>query len=1335
MTSDNDDVIQRLRNLSPEQRQLIERTLASRNAATQRPIPRRSAGGPSPLSFGQRRMWFLNRLQPDLTNYNKPVAIRLTGPLDRVALQRSFDEVVRRHETLRTTYEVTPDGPEQRIHPTWSFPLTTHDLTHLPDAERAAECRRLIETEARTPFDLSRQISLRAMLIGRGSDDHVLVTTLHHIAMDAWSRNLLWKELSLIYEAYSQGQPSPLPELAIQYADFAAWQLERMAGPQMTRQLGYWTNRLAHLPPVIDLPADRPRPPIPTGRGGRLRFELPERLKPSLLQLARGERATLFMVTLAAFQTLLHRYTGLDDIAVGTPTSGRPRVETEALIGYLVNTVVMRCDLSNDPTFRQLLGQVRQVASEAIEHQGFPYDRLIEVLAPERRLSHQPIVQVMFSLKNTPTHKLDLAGTRSEAVLVEHASAKFDLWFELVEMPHGLRGKIEFNADLFDLTTIERMLGHYRTLLDAVIAEPDRPISQVPLMSDDERQQLARWSGAPAPPAGCKALHELFERQVLRTPDAIAIDGAGKQQTYGDVNARANRLAHELQTLGVGPDVLVAIALDRSPELIIGLLGILKAGGAYLPLDLSYPRDRLQFMLQDSAAPVLITQQRLLSQLPTEGMRVICLDEDPTIPPGLSSANPGVDVSSQHLAYVLYTSGSTGRPKGVMIEHRSAVTFIEWACRTFSPDDMAGLLASTSVCFDLSVFEIFAPLCCGGTVILADNALALPSLSASGNVTLLNTVPSAIAELIHQDAIPDTIQTIALAGEFLPQHLVREIYAKTHARRVFDLYGPTEATVYATGALRTAGGVPTIGRPIAGNRVVILDTHRQLVPVGIPGELHIGGAGLARGYWNRPELTAEKFIADPFGPPGSRLYKTGDLARFLTDGTIEYLGRMDHQVKLRGFRIELGEIEAVLRQHADVREAVVIAREDRSGDKRLVAYVVGQPGIRIEESSLRDAATKALPGYMVPSAFVMLEQLPLTPNGKLDRRALPIPNARDTEVALVAPRDLLERQLIEIWEQVLKVQPIGIHDDFFKLGGHSLLAVRLFDRLAKATGHEIPLATLFECPTVAHLSAALRDRNWSPRWKSLTAIQTGGSKQNLFLIPPAGGSVLRFAQLAKELGSDQPVYGLEPLGHDGRDTPHESVDAMAAAYLSEIEQVQPAGPYVLAGICFGGCIALEMAQQLRRKGQSTSHLILLDSAAPAHGPTWTSVPLHAEAQTGMAEQWASAAYAEMLEEGVRLRMRHLRRLGIGGGPTLRRMIAAHLKAQLTYTGSSYDGRVLFLQSEENSALDNVRSLWSQLAPDLKVIVLPGTAHRDLLLGTESTPLLARIIGDHLNGSA
>jgi amino acid adenylation domain-containing protein len=1029
-------------------------------------IPRTARGEPSPLSFAQERLWFIEQMEPGSFTYNMPVCFRLSGQLDAIVLERSVGEIVRRHEALRTVFCMIEGESRQRICEWEPFRLAMSDLRGLPTAQREEEVRRLAYLDARQPFDLGKAPLIRAGLLKLAEEKHVLLVNMHHIASDAWSLGVLTRELGVIYEAFLHRRPSPLPALPIQYVDFAVWQRQWLQGDRMASQLAYWVKQLRGAPSTLELPTDHPRPAVQTPNGATESIVLTPLLAAALGELSRREGVTLFITLLAAFKALLHRYSGQEDIVVGMPIANRNQAEIEGLIGFFVNTLVLRTDLSGAPTFRDLLGRVREVALGAYAHQDLPFEKLVLELQPARSTSHAPLFQVMFNFWNAPQPPLELPGLQPSQLEYHDGGAKVDLSLAFEERAQGLTARCLYNTNLWDKSSVIRMLGGYRTLLEGIVANPEQRLSDLPLLTSGERHQvLVEWNQTQQDFPSDKCLHELFEEQVERRPEAIAIVFGDQRLTYRELDERANRLARHLQKFGVGPETRVGICVERSLEMVIGLLGILKAGGAYVPLDPSYPKERLCYMLEDARPLAVVTQRKLEDILPSHDAIVAYLDEELDTEAGITDRKREEPKSrANSLAYVLYTSGSTGRPKGVAIEHRSAVAFATWARRVFTDEEFSGVLFSTSICFDVSVFELFATLGSGGKVILAANALELPTLPAANEVRMLNTVPSAIAELLHRKGIPRSVITVNLAGEALSQSLVDKLYKGGSIQKVYDLYGPTETTTYSTHTLRQLGGKATIGRPISNTQIYILDRHLQPVPIGVPGELHIGGIGLARGYHNRPELTAEKFIAHPFSTdPGSRIYKTGDLARYLPDGAIEYLGRLDHQVKLRGFRIELGEIESVLSQQADVKSCIVVLREDKAGDKRLVAYYVGVAGL--ETAPLRERLRARLPEFMVPSAFVALEAFPLNPNGKVDRKALPAPQAPPA-ASFAAPESKLERSISAIWARELGLEKVGLHDNFFDIGGHSLLLIRIQTLLQQELTVPIAVADMFQYPTV-----------------------------------------------------------------------------------------------------------------------------------------------------------------------------------------------------------------------------------------------------------------------------
>ncbi|MFZ5918977.1 MAG: amino acid adenylation domain-containing protein [Chloroflexota bacterium] len=1064
-----------------EQIEVARRAAAGVQAPPIRPVPRTEE---MTLSFAQQRLWFLDQLEPNSPFYNIPEAMRFRGPLDADVLAQCLNEVVRRHEVLRTTFRTQDGRPAQVIAPEMHLSLPLTDLGHLPAEEREAEALRLAQEEAQRPFDLARGPLLRARLLRLEQQDHFVLLTMHHIAGDDWSTGVLVQEISILYQAFSQGQFSPLPPLFIQYADFAHWQREWLQGEVLERHLDYWTGQLRGLPPLLELPTDRPRPAVQSYRGDYRTFALSPELSRAIKELGRQEGATLFMTLLAAFQTLLYRYSGQEDISVGTPIANRNRAEVEGLIGFFVNTLVIRGDLSGGPSFRELLGRLREAALGAYAHQDLPFEMVVDALQPDRDMSHSPLFQVMFALQNAPASAQPLADVEISAVEAHSGTAKFDLTLFMAEQGAGLGGALEYNSDLFDGETIERLIGHYQTLLAGIVAAPEQSIDSLPLLTEAERQQLVvTWNQTEAPyPAGL-CVHELFAAQAARTPEAAAVVYEGQQMSYGELDRRSNQVAHYLQRLGVGPERLVGVCMERVPEMVAALLGVLKAGGAYVPLDPSYPAERLAFMLADAGVQVLLTQAHLKERMGESARHTVCLDAGWEMMAGEEDTAPVSDVRPDNLAYVIYTSGSTGRPKGAMVLHRGVVNYLTWCQQAYPVAVGGGSPVHSSISFDLTVTSLFSPLVVGRAVELLPEELGVELLSTalrkSEGYGLVKITPAHL-ELLSQQMRPEEAagrtRAFIIGGEqLLGEHIA---FWQAHAPEtvLVNEYGPTETVVgccvYQVGRGERVEGAVPIGRPIINSRLYILDGQMQPAPVGVPGELYIGGVGVGRGYLNRPELTAERFIADPFSPdPAARLYKTGDLCRYRRDGHIEFLGRMDHQVKVRGFRIELGEVEAALGGHEAVQEVVVLAREDEPGRKRLVAYVVWG-GAEVSVGELRGYLSERLPEYMVPAAFVTLEGLPLTPNGKVDRKALPAPDETrpELEAAYEAPRTAAEETLAGIWAAVLGVEQVGVHDSFFELGGDSILSIQVVAR-ANQAGLRLTPRQLFERPTVAGLAA------------------------------------------------------------------------------------------------------------------------------------------------------------------------------------------------------------------------------------------------------------------------
>jgi amino acid adenylation domain-containing protein len=1613
--------------LSPEQRARLALQLSKKKKTAAPRIPRLEQRDNLPLSFAQQRLWFLARLVPDSPFYNVPTVWQFNGDLDVAILGQSLSEIVRRHEVLRTTFPAEGGQPYQVIAPPAPVSIPVFDLQRLTQAEQGAEIQRIMAEDTQQAFDLARGPLLRATLLHLGPSEHVFLLNCHHIIFDGWSTGVFIRELTLLYNAFSAGEPSPLSELPIQYADFACWQRQLLQGRQLERHLDYWKKQLDGIPVLLDLPTDYPRPEIQGFRGTYEDLMLPGHLSEALRALGEQQRTTLFMVMLTAFGILLYRYTNQEDIVVGTGIASRNYREIEELIGFFVNVLPIRLDLSGNPSFRELLQQVRAISIDAYTHQDLPFEKLVEELQPERKLSHAPIFQVSFVHQNfpeLPSQDGGLAFSSLHPAAVSNRTAKFDLTLYLVDNEDNEQLVMEYNSDLFNAGTIRRMLDHFQVVLEHVSANPEARVAHLPVMTAEERKAvLVDWNETWAEYPAEKCLHHLYEAWVKRSPHSVALVCGDEELTYRELNRLSNKLAHHLQKLGVGPETLVGVYLERSIDTILALLGILKAGGAYVPFDPDYPPERVAFMLADSRTPILVTKKTTAALLPIQDAQLVCWDTDWPAIVRESGRNPTSRVTASNLAYIIYTSGSTGQPKGTMLSHRGVCNLVQAQRKAFAiqPDSCVFQMAALS--FDASVSEIFVTLLSGATLVLPTPETALPDkelvdLLRRQAVTVMTCTPSVWA-ILPEEALPQ-LKTVISAGEACPASVVARWAA---GRRFINAYGPTEASVCATLGEVSVEGKPAIGRPIDNVQIYLLDRRLQPVPLGVPGEIYIGGVGLARGYWQQPALTAERFVPNPFGSEaGARLYRTGDLARYLPDGRIDFLERVDHQVKIRGFRVELGEIETVLEQHPVVREAVVIPHVPEGGevaDKQLVAYVAlnkdvlqklereipeldihgeqisqwqylfddnygrdtssreptfniagwnsSYTGLPISEEEMRewvdqavtrilaqqprrvleigcgtglllfrvaphcgmywgtdfsataleyikrtmaeaemelpqvtlsqqmandftgipakafdtiilnsvvqyfpsvdylvsvleqaaeavqdggcifigdvrslplletfhasvqtykahpssplpqlwqlvqrrireeeelvidpaffaalkqhvprvshvemrlkrghihneltkfrydvslyvgdtewplvkpdwldwqkeqlavssvrrilsttepdllaiagvpnvrlqaDLQTRALltaskgsetvgelremvlyggdagldpevfwylsdespyvvditwsdgdyssydvvfrnqsaqsvkvikqaetgvpplpwhhyannplqritslklapflrlfledmlPGYMVPAFFVMLDSFPLSPSGKVDRQALPSPSSARRSVvdgSFVIPRDPIELQLTYIWEDVLEVHPIGVTDNFFELGGHSLLAVDLMDRIKVRFGKELPLSILFQYPTVEHLASILRREIGFVSESALVAVQPNGSKPPFFCVHPAGGNVICYTDLARRLGPDQPFFGLQDPGLARESGSLTSVEAMATHYIEALRAVQPGGPYLIGGWSFGALVALEMAQQLREKGEEIALLAVFDAVAP-----------------------------------------------------------------------------------------------------------------------------------------
>ncbi|HYH80464.1 MAG TPA: amino acid adenylation domain-containing protein, partial [Longimicrobium sp.] len=1208
--------------------------------------------GVYPLSFAQRRLWLLDRLDPGSAAYNLPAAYRIRGALDVPALERALGEIVRRHETLRTRIETRGDDePVQVVAPAGEF--------HLPLIERPGisddELRRIASEEAARPFSLSAGARrgggdadavevpggglrvpvaasslanshadadaagplFRAMLVRIADDDHALLWTLHHAVSDGWSSGVLLRELHALYDAYAAGRPSPLPPLPVQYGVHAARQRRRLSGAALEAEVRWWKEALAGAPALLELPTDRPRPAVQSHRGATLGFGVPDELMARVDALARREGATPFMVLLAAFQAVLSRWSGQEDVVVGTPIANRTSADVEPLIGFFANTLALRGDLRGEPTFRALLARVREAALGAFDHQEVPFEKLVEELQPERSLSHSPVFQVMFALQNVPREGPRLAGLDLAPIGREGEAAKFDLSLTLFQSGGQTYGAAEYATDLFDAATVERFVTHFATLLAAATDDADALVADLPLMPPEERAELeARARPAASFPVDAP-LHVHFARQVALTPHAVAVTFENASLTYAELDTRANHLAHHLASLGAAPGDRVGLCVERSLETVVGIVAILKAGAAYLPLDPAYPEERISHMLEDSGTRIVITTSGLESRGTGEDVRLVVLDRrDAAEIDARPPTAPAVDVRADAAAYVIYTSGSTGRPKGVEVTHANAARLFAATEAWFGFDAGDVWTLFHSYAFDFSVWEIWGALLYGGRLVVVPfdvsrNPDAFLALVEREGVTVLNQTPSAFRQLMHADEVaaaggaarPLSLRAVIFGGEALdPASLRGWVERRGDDRPVLvNMYGITETTVHVTyrvirRADVLAGSASPIGVPIPDLSVQVLDARGRLVPAGVVGEMYVGGAGVARGYLGRPGLTAQRFVPDPFGGPGARRYRSGDLARWIPGGGLEFFGRADQQVKVRGYRIELGEIESVLLEHPAVREAVVLARG--SGDEqRLVAWIVAAGG-DVSAAGLRAHLAARLPDHMVPAAFVPVDVLPLTPSGKVDHRALPEPDGRGSAEGYVAPWSPTEIELADVWREVLGVERVGAADDFFALGGHSLLAVKLATRIRQRFGRELPLAELFRSPTLRALASRIESGAEDGPASPLVAIHAGGTRPPLFCVHPAGGTVFRYTDLARRLGPDQPFHGLQARGVNDDAEPLATVDEMADLYLAAIRAAFPRGPYVLAGWSAGGTIAYEIARRLRDAGETVPLVALLDT----HGP-------------------------------------------------------------------------------------------------------------------------------------
>jgi len=1170
--------------------------LAAAQTRQSEPIPKADRGKPLALSYAQQRLFFLDHLTPDNPTYNMPSALRLKGPLDHEAFREALDRLVERHESLRTTFTMEEGEPRQVIQQIAQADLDEVDLTHLAEQEREQEARELAQDDALQPFNLEEGPLFRARLIRLHEDDHILLFNMHHIISDGWSVTVLIREFSMLYDAISQGADVQLGPLEVQYADFAQWQRGWLSGEELQRQTQYWKKEIGINPEPLELPLDHPRPAVQTTNGASSEIHIDAGIANRLKEISRENGATLYMTLLAAFQALLHKYSAQENVLVGSPIANRTRKETENIIGFFVNTLVLKARFDEDPAFKELIGQVRRNTLNAYAHQDLPFEQLVETLQPERDMSHSPVFQTMFVWQNTPgiSNATGFGDLTIEALEAESKTAKYDLSLIMMEDGEGLLAEFEYNSDLFEPATIRRMQRHFNALLSWICENRERPLSRFELAGNEDQKQIAAWNDTTVALPRVESVIGLFEQRVKQTPKATAIVFEKEKLSFDALNRKANVLAWSLKDQGVAAETLVGISLKRSPQMVIALLAVMKAGGVYVPIDPDYPAERKRYIIDDAGIKLLLGDDTIAQKDVPGNIKILNILDNNEVG---RKENPPAEQKAESLAYMIYTSGSTGRPKGTMVTHKGLVNLTQEQIKDFHLDEKSRCLQFASFSFDASVSEIFTTLVSGATLYLLPREAIL---SGSGLVKILKdekittiTLPPSLLTVLRDEQLPH-LTSLVSAGEALPADLARH-WSK--GRHMLNAYGPTENTVCASRFFigdRFDGKRVPVGRPIGNVQLYVVDEALNLLPAGVAGELCIAGSSLARGYHKRPALTAERFVPNPFSnKTGARMYRTGDRARYLTDGNIEFLGRVDRQLKIRGFRIEPGEIESRLRQMDGVREAVV--NTIKAGSESLLAAWITTDGKAKDETEIRKILSEELPDYMVPVAITRLEEIPLTANGKVDFGALPQPKQTQAEVERIAPRTPLEGRLLDIWKKALGVKDAGVRDNFFEMGGHSLMAMKLMNEVEKSFDKDVTLVTFFKEPTVEGLARAIEQDMPDDSGVMLIPLAKGDKdKAPVFFIHPSGGAVHHYKELAGLIETDQPVYGIQAQGLDGKMPLHTSIEEMASAYISAIRRIQPEGPYFIGSWSFGVIISYEMARQLESMGEKTAALIQLD---------------------------------------------------------------------------------------------------------------------------------------------
>ncbi|MEN6309577.1 MAG: amino acid adenylation domain-containing protein [Anaerohalosphaeraceae bacterium] len=1271
-------------------------------------VPLTDRFAPARLSFAQQRLWFLYLYESDKTVYNIPLALRFKGQLNQILLRQALEALVNRHESLRTTFETAEDGsPRQRVHDSIPLPWTFEDLSTLPAASQTAQLESICQQQARQVFNLECGPLIHFHLIGLGPDECVLTITMHHIISDGWSISVLLEELATLYKTFVANKPSPLVPLSIHYTDYAAWQLDQFTRPDYLKdQIQYWTQLHAGQHQDAELPTDFPRPASQTFEGGCLQQALSESIRSQVQAFARQHHTTSFVVYLTVLKILLARYTGQSNICIGIPATNRSRKECESILGFFVNTLAIRTDLSRCQSFRDALKQVHDSVSAGFANADYPFDRLIDHLQLERQTGKTPLFQILFTHQSPFAAVDNLPDLQMTIEPIYNGTSKFDLSLFVEETDRDIVVSAEYNTALYKPETITRILTHYEHLLSCALHTPEVSLCQISLLTEPEQQQLAEWNNTHKDYPKDKCIHQLFEQQAAKTPDAVALVFEEQTLNYQQLNARANQLAHYLMAHGVGSDVPVGVCMDRSFELMVALLGILKAGGVYVPLDPAYPTERLNHMIRETGMTVILTRQRFQILDFGQSSHIVAVDSKwKQICAASPLTNPEVSIRLQHATYILFTSGSTGTPKGVVVEHGAILNSFLWLQETFALGSQDRVLQKTTFTFDVSLWDMLWPLLFGARVVLASpekhiDMDYLVEMIRSHQITVINFVPSVLDLFLSHPRVSQctSLRLVLAAGEALSYSLQTRFFELLKAE-LHNLYGPTETIQVTWWACRKDSPYPMvpIGKPIANTQAYILDHALQPVPIGVPGELYIGGVQLARGYLARPELTEERFIRNPFNPdPNSRLYKTGDICRWLEDGNIDYLGRADDQVKIRGFRIELGEIETALRSHPGVAQAAVAIHENQPGQKTLLGYIVCTQKQAVTANDILAYLRQRLPDYMIPAGIMELDQIPLTASGKTNRKALPTMKTVQSHRPLRLPETKLHRQLAEIWKDLLQIPQVGIDDNFFHLGGHSLLAARLFYYLEKCFQISLPLGLIFEAPTLGQLAAHLQNQRHDVMSKAVVQIKPGRLKQGIFYLPGVGGHTLNFYHLAHYLNIPLSQYGLNLPGLDGKQKPMETIEQMASFFIREIQQIQPEGPYWLCGFSMGGRIAYEMALQLTKQGHNVAFLGILGTSAPGFPKAYLWKPAHY-----LERFWKFCGLS--LDEKMRYlqsqrqykKLRKQRQTAQKDGwdihefPNYRKLYQAGLEAFIRYqTQQPYDGDiVLFREMKDFNLLD------------------------------------------------